>query len=86
MCSRTALAFATVRAQGYPGNREMPISGEVFATLKEAGASDEKAEAAPALIAGHELRLNKLGEVLRWSAIAADPAAIAFMVILVMLR
>jgi hypothetical protein len=64
----------------------MLVSGEVFVALKEAGACDEKAEAAAALIARHELRLNRLAEALRWNAIGAAPAAIAFIVILVMLR
>jgi hypothetical protein len=59
----------------------MLISGEIYAALKEAGASDEKAEAAAALLAVHERRLLKIEalhtELLRWAVIVGLGTALA---------
>jgi hypothetical protein len=64
----------------------MLISGEIYAALKEAGASDEKAEAAAALLAIHERRLLKIEalhtEMLRWGAIVGIGIALAVIVAL----
>jgi hypothetical protein len=60
----------------------MLISGEIYVALKAAGASDEKAEAAAALIAVYESRLKKI-ETLhleRWLGIAVIAAASAVIV------
>jgi hypothetical protein len=62
-------------AQSKPESRvsDMLISGELYAALKEAGASDGNAQAAAALLATHELRILRIEalhrEVLRWGAI-----------------
>jgi hypothetical protein len=65
----------------------MLISGEIYAALKEAGASDDKAEAAAALIAVHERRLLRIetlhAEVLRWGAIVGIGTALALIVALI---
>jgi hypothetical protein len=63
----------------------MLVSGELFAAPKRAGASDVKAEAAAALIAGHEFRLNRLADALCGCNRSA-PVAIALIVILIILR
>jgi hypothetical protein len=51
----------------------MLVSGELYAALKEAGASDDKAEGAAAVLAAHETRLRRIEtlglEALRWGAI-----------------
>jgi len=53
----------------------MLVSGELYVALKEAGVSDDKAEAAAAIVAAHETRLRRIEtlfiEALRWGAIFA---------------
>ena len=49
----------------------MLVSGELYLALRQAGAADESASAAAAVLATHELRLRKLEETLRWAAIPA---------------
>lgn len=44
----------------------MLISGEFYDALRDGGTGDEKAMAAAALMADHELRLRRLDEIITW--------------------